>query len=59
VGFGVPNASGTSSYDNMYLSDSSSTLPSASYPQAEPFYQDHVTPGYFTANHSEPQQIVM
>ena len=58
MGFGLSTASGTSSYDGMYLAESSSTLPSASYPQTEPFFQAHATPGYF-ASHSEPQQIVM
>ncbi|KAH9170725.1 STE like transcription factor-domain-containing protein [Lactarius sanguifluus] len=56
MGFGLSNTSGTSSYDGMYLAESSSNLPSASYPQAEPFFQAH---GYFAASHSEPQQIVM
>ena len=56
MGFG---ASGASSYDGMYMAESSSTLPSASYPQAESFFQAHGTPGYFAASHSEPQPIVM
>ena len=59
MGFGLSNSSETSSFDSMYLVESSSTLPAAPYSQAEPFFQTHVTPGYFTSSHSEPQPVVM
>ncbi|KAI0299048.1 STE like transcription factor-domain-containing protein [Multifurca ochricompacta] len=59
MGFGLPNSSQTGSYDGMYMAESSSTTPAASYPQSEPFFQTHghVTHGYFTA--SETQQVVL
>jgi transcription factor STE12 len=60
MGFGLPNSSEPTSYDGMYLTESTtSTLPASSYSQTEPFYQSHVPPDYFAPSHSEPQQVVM
>jgi len=60
MGFGLPNSSEPTSYDGMYLTESTtSTLPGSSYSQTESFYQSHVPPDYFTPSHSEPQQVVM
>jgi hypothetical protein len=58
MGFGLPNAGEPSSYDSMYLAESSSTLTATTFSQPEPFYQAHVASDYFT-NHGEPQQVVM
>jgi hypothetical protein len=60
VGFGLPNPSEPSSYDGMYLAESSSTLTAATFSHShpEPFYQAHVASDYFTS-HGEPQQVVM
>jgi len=58
MGFGLQNAGEPSSYDGMYLAESSSTLPATTFSQHEPFYQAHVASDYFT-NHGEPQQVVM
>jgi len=58
VGFGHPNPGEASSYDGMYLAESSSTLAAATFSHPEPFYQAHVASDYFTS-HGEPQQVVM
>jgi transcription factor STE12 len=58
MGLGLPNSSESSSYDGMYIAGPSN-LPVAPYPQAEPFFQAHVPPGYFSASHNEPQSVVM
>ena len=58
MGFGLQNAGEPSSYDGMYLAESSSTLTATTFSQPEPFYQAHVASDYFT-NHGEPQQVVM
>ena len=58
MGFGLSNSSDPSSYDGLYLAETSSTVPE-SYPQTGPFYQAQVAPDYFTASHGESQQVVM
>jgi len=58
VGFGLPNPGEASSYDGMYLAESSSTITATTFSQPEPFYQAHVASEYF-ASHGEPQQVVM
>jgi transcription factor STE12 len=59
MGFGLSNARDPSSYDGLYLTETSSTVPESSYPQTEAFYQAPVAPNYFTASHGESQQVVM
>ena len=59
MGFGLPNAGEPSSYDSMYLAESSSTLTATTFSQPEPFYQAHVASDYFTTSHGEPQQVVI
>jgi len=57
--FALSNSCDPSSYDGVYMSEASSTVPESSYPQNEPYYQTHAAPNYFTATHGEPQQVVM
>jgi len=59
MGFGLSNSCDPSSYDGLYMTEASSTVPESSYPQTGPFYQAHAAPDYFTATHGEPQQVVM
>ncbi len=59
MGFELTNSCDPSSYDGLYLTEASSTVPESSYPQTDPFYQAHAAPDFFTANHGEPQQVVM
>jgi len=59
MGFGLSNSCDPSSYDGIYMTEASSTVPESSYPQTEPFYQAHAAADYFTATHGEPQQVVM
>jgi transcription factor STE12 len=57
--FGLSNARDSSSYDGLYLAETSPTLPESSYPQTEPFYQAPVQSNYFTGSHGESRQVVM
>lgn len=59
MGFGLSNSCDPSSYDGIYMTEASSSVPESSYPQTEPFYHGHAAPDYFTATHGEPQQVVM
>lgn len=56
--FGLSNACDPSSYDGLYLAETSN-VPESSYSHNEPFYQAQVAPDYFTASHGESQQVVM
>jgi transcription factor STE12 len=59
MGFGLPDSGEPNSYGGMYLAESSSSLPTATFSQPQPFYQAHVASDYFNPSHGEPQQVVM